>query len=97
MCVGGRTAQHNVLKTNFEAVTKDLNSLKWDEILRSDFHNDYNSVFDTLQKLLEKYSLLLTLPYKKKNIYMSKESIRLKNAKKRLWERCDHKNEIRQR
>ena len=30
--VGGRKAQHNVLKTNFEAVTKDLNSLKWDEM-----------------------------------------------------------------
>ena len=62
---GGRTAQHNVLKTNFEAVTKDLNNLKWDEILRSDFHNNYNSVFDTLQKLLEKYSPLLTPPCQK--------------------------------
>ena len=30
---------------------------------------------------------MLTPPYKKKNIYMSTESFRLKNAKKRLWER----------
>ena len=53
-CLVAGQRKHSVLKTNFEAVTKDLNSLKWDEILRSDFHNDYNSVFDTLQKITGK-------------------------------------------
>ena len=41
--VGGWTAEHNVLKTNFEAVKEGLNSLNWDDILKSDFQHDYPS------------------------------------------------------
>ena len=60
--IGGWTAEHNVLKINFEAVKEGLSSLHWDDILKSDFQHDYNSFFDTLQNLLEKHSPLLSPP-----------------------------------
>ena len=64
--VGGWTAEHDVLKTNFEGVKEGVNILHWDDILKTDFQHDYNSFFDTFQYLLEKHSPLLTPPYKKK-------------------------------
>ena len=66
--IGGWAAEHNVLKTYFEAVKGGLNSLNWDDILKSDFQHHYNSFFDALQNLLEKHSPFLTQPYKKKYI-----------------------------
>ena len=55
--IGGWTDEHNVLKTNLEAVKGGLHNLNWDYILKSDFQHDYNSFFDTLQNLLENIHL----------------------------------------
>ena len=65
-----------------------MKSLKLlDESLNSNLQDAYNSFFDILKTALEKHSPLQTPPHKRKNIYMTKEAVRLKNAKRRLWKR----------
>ena len=59
----------------------------WYEKLNSTFENDYDTFSDILHSTLENHSPLSTPPIKKKNMYMTNEAIRLKNAKGRLWNR----------
>ena len=85
--VNGWIAKPDVFKTNYEVLKEEMLRYDWDEILTSNFQEAYDSFFEILQTALEKHSPMQTPPHKRKNIYMNKEAIRLKNAKRRLWKR----------
>ena len=78
---------HNIYKSNYEAIESDIAGHNWEELLNSNFEDDYNLFLDTLNTSLENNSPLKANGLKKKNIYMSSEAMRLKNKKRRLWKR----------
>ena len=85
--VNGWIAKPAVFRTNYEMLKEEMLRYDWDEILTSNFQEAYDYFFEILQTALEKHSPMQTPPHKRKNIYMNKEAIRLKNAKRRLWKR----------
>ena len=87
------TPTHNIFRTNYEAAKEELQKKSWCEKLNSTF--DTAIFFDMLHSTLERHSPLSTPPVKKKNMYMTNEAIRLKNAKADSGK--GNKNQVRQR
>ena len=79
--------QYNIFKANYEGTREELKNRTWNERLSSIFEQDYEVFVDTLVSALKSHTPLQTPPRKKRNIYMSKEALRLKNTKLRLWKR----------
>ena len=73
--------QYNIFKANYEGIREELKNRTWNEMLSSIFEQDYEVFVDTLVSALKSHTLLQTPPQKKRNIYMSKEALRLKNIK----------------
>ena len=79
--------RRNIFKTDYDAVTEDLMKHNWQEVLNSSFSADYETFFQCFHKSLESHTPLRKSPKARKNIYMTDEAIRLKNAKRKLWKR----------
>ena len=75
----------NIYKCNLEAVIAELGQYDWDDLLTSNFQQDYQVFFDILEKLMRKHTPVKTPRKRKKNLYMTRDSVRLKNKKLRLW------------
>ena len=79
--------EYNVFKTNYEALKEILSKHDWTTRLNANFQSDYSTFMDILTKAFEGNSALTTPPKKRKNLYMTRESSRLKNTKARLWKK----------
>ena len=75
------TIQYNTIQYNIEGIREELKNRTWNEKLSSIFEQDYEVFVDTLVSALKSHTPLQTPPQKKRNIYMSKETLRLKNTK----------------
>ena len=53
----------------------------WYEVLNKNFVSNYEYFFNILHSALAKHSPMSTLPKRRTNIYLTNETIRLKNAK----------------
>ena len=78
----------NIYKANYDYIKSELNERKWEELLISSFDNDYNTFFDILLSLLDKYTPFEAKPVRKKNVYMTSKAMRLKNKERMLWKNC---------
>ena len=77
--------RRNIYKGNYVAMKEILTSHDWDDILKIDFEEAYDRFSSILQTCIDQYCPLQTPPKKKKNLYMTQEALRLKNAKNRAW------------
>ena len=76
----------NIFKANYDAIRDELDYVNWSELLNKSFTEDYDHFIEILSTKVEKYSPLTTLQNQKRNIYCSRNAIRLKNAKRRAWD-----------
>ena len=83
----GFTPVPNVWKTDYNAIMAELSDVDWNRKLNTSFNEDYEMFINLLLEKLLKYSPLTKSPMKKRNIYMTAEALRLKNAKSRAWKR----------
>ena len=83
--IKNENAERNVFKSDFAKIIEELRRYDWIELLDSSFVEDYKRFFDILEELMTKHTPLRTPAKKKKNLYMTRESRRLKNKKIRLW------------
>ena len=79
--------ERNIYKFDQDAVLVELGKYDWENLLNSNFQDDYQTFFEILGKIMMKHTPIKTPKRKKKNLYMTKESVRLKNKKLRLWRR----------
>ena len=77
--------KRNIYKTDYAAVAEDLGKYDWVSLLNSTFQDDYIFFFDKLENIMLKHTPLKTPKRKKKNLYMTRESRKIKNKKIRLW------------
>ena len=70
--------QYNIIKANYKGIREELKHRTWNEMLSSIFEQDYEVFVDALVSALKSHTPLQTPPQKKRNIYMSKEALRLK-------------------
>lgn len=78
---------YNIYKTNYKAIQDVLRYKNWNEILNSNFSNDYDTFTNILNNLMKDHTPLKTQPKAKRCMYLTKEAMRLKNAKRRSWTR----------
>ena len=79
--------KRNFYKTDFDAVIEALGKYDWEILLNSNFQNDYIRFFIILDEIMEKYTPYKTPRRKIKNLYMTRESRKLRNKKIRLWKK----------
>ena len=77
----------NIFKVDLNAVLAELEQYDWVNLLNSNFQHDYQVFFEILEKIMLRHTPVRTPRRKKKNLYMTQESVRLKNKKLRLWRR----------
>ena len=77
----------NVFKTNYEALRTELDKYDWQELLDSNFEDDYEKFFNILKDLQRQHTPLKTPSKSKKTIYMTKEALRLKKSVNRHWKK----------
>lgn len=79
--------KRNFYKTDYTAIVKDLRKYEWVSLLNSNFQDDYKCFFDKLEEIMVNHTPLKSPTRKKKNLYMTRESSKMKNKKIRLWKR----------
>ena len=77
---------YNIFKANYDSIRSDLDQVNWMELFNSNFKEDYRKFIDIISTLVEKHSPLLKKGNNKRNLYSSRDTIRLKNAKRRAWD-----------
>ena len=77
---------HNIFKANYELIGSELDEYNWNELLNGSFIEDYKTFTDILSTKVKKHSPLKTHHKKKRNLYSTREVLRLKNAKRRAWD-----------
>ena len=73
--------EHDIHKTDYEAVRLELSKHNWNEQFNSSFEVDYNYFVNILLRLIEENSPKKLPPKNRKNIFMTKEALRLKKRK----------------
>ena len=76
-----------MFKTNYEALRTELDKYDWQELLDSNFEDDYEKFFNILKDLQRQHTPLKTPSKSKKSIYMTKEALRLKKSVNRHWKK----------
>ena len=77
--------KRNFYKTDYDAVIEALEKYDWGKLLNSSFQNDYSRFFGILDDIMENYTPFKTPKKKRKNLYMTKESMKLRDKKIHLW------------
>ena len=80
-----RSARRNIFKGNYVAMKGYLNSVNWDEITSGNFVDAYDRFAAKLKFCIDKYCPLKNPPKMRKNLYMNREALQLKNIKIRAW------------
>ena len=77
---------HNIFKANYQLIGTELGEINWKETLSGNFVDDYKKFVEILSSKIEEHSPMASVKGKKKNIYCSRDAMRLKNAKRRTWD-----------
>ena len=99
---------YNIFKSDYKAIQEKLRYQDWNGILRSNFDEDYDTFANILNTLMKQHTPLKMQAKAKRSMYLTKEAMRLKNAKRRCWTRylttgtdqdrrtyCHRKNKLR--
>ena len=82
-----REPQPNYYKADYETIKKRLDKVNWTSLLRGDFNQMYRTFLKIMQKAIEGCIPRKSRRSRKKNIYMTRDTLKLKNLKAKLWKR----------
>ena len=75
----------DVFKARIPTIIQKLSSYKWAELLNSTFQEDYEKFFGIFEEIMLEETPLKTPRAAKKNLYLTREAIRIKSQKNKLW------------
>ena len=79
--------QPNYYKADFTTIIKRLEKVDWKKELKGDFLERYRTFLMIMSKALEGCIPERTGKLKKRNMYMTKDTLKLKDLKAKLWKR----------
>ena len=82
----------NYYKADYETIIKRLERVNWTLELKSDFNQMYRKFLSILLKAIEDCIPQKPRRSKKKNIYMTRDTLKLKDLKAKLWKRYKSTN-----
>ena len=77
----------NFFKSDYATMKKRLQKIKWPPKLRGDFADSFQTFIKEMDIVTKGCIALKTKRRKKKNIYMNKNALHLKQKKERLWKK----------
>ena len=89
------TITYNFYKGNYININGILADMDWESILNGDLNDSYEIFSNIIDKAIKENIPLKSGIPKTKNIFMNREALKLKNARRKLWKKyCRTNNEL---
>ena len=82
-----KTPSYNVFKANYAKISNNLKDTNWEALLEGDINEAYTKFIKYIDKEVEGNVPQKTSTWKKNNIFMTPESLKLKDKKNKLWKK----------
>ena len=75
----------NFYRADYTRIRRNLEEVKWEEVLVDNFKESYEIFLGRLTESLEGNVPNCTKQQRKHNVYMNREAIKIRNMKQKLW------------